>query len=927
MRLTLFAALFALTLSAQSLPTGVRQTATLAGVTQYDFPNGFHAVLIPDPSAPRITVNMVYLVGSRHEGYGETGMAHLLEHLNFIRTTGNRDIKKELVDHAGASNWNGTTSYDRTNYFETFTASDENLRWALGLEADRMLNTRMEKAILDTEMTVVRNEFERGENSPGRILEERVLSTAYLWHNYGKSTIGSRADIEKVPIDRLAAFYRKYYQPDNAILVLAGQFDTSKALAEIAGTIGALPRPTRKLDEPYTVEPVQDGERTIELRRVGNGQQVMMAWHVPAMAHPDSAALEVLGGILNGANGTGRLTKALVDNKKALTARFGNEEMHDPGWALAAATLNDQQSLPEVRDLINSTIAGVVKEPPSADEVERVKTRITRQMEQSIGNSQRLALSFTDIIGAGDWRLFFLNYDQIKAVTPEDVVRVAKTYFKDSNRTVGYFIPTPAPERAEVPAAPDTDAIFRDYKTTLKSAEVDAFDPSPEAIEKHITRVTLPNGMRLALLPRPDKNKETSATLQLRFGDEKNLAGKQAAAQLAGSLLMRGTKNKSRQAIQEELDKLNARVGVSGGGGGGGGRGGGGRGGVATSVSSAGASVVAPRENFLAALRLAIEILREPAFPENDFEQIRTQEIGAIDRTRPEPSNLAVESLASHMSPYPRSDIRHVRSIDERIEDLKKVTLDDVKKFHSDFYGASDALMVVSGDFDPPAVQKAITDLLGSWKTPAPYVRLQSTYQKVAPVNQAIETPDKENAQFEGGLSIPMSDADPDYPALVMANYVFGGTISSRLADRVRNKEGLSYGVNSGFTAPAFGNNASFRVAAIANPQNTPRVENAFFDELRKALDGGFTAEEVDAAKKSFLDARRIQRADPNGAASLILLRETDKRTLLWDAQMDAKLGALTADQVSAAFRKYISPAAVSIVKAGDFRRAGVYQK
>ena len=277
---------------------------------------------------------MTYLVGSRFEGYGESGMAHLLEHMNFILTSNGRSIKKELTDHG--AQWNGTTNYDRTNYFETVTASDANLKWALGLEADRMVNMRIEKPLLDTEMTVVRNEFERGENSPERILEERVVATAYLWHNYGKSVIGSRADIEKVPIDRLAAFYKKYYQPDNAVLVIAGQFEQSKALAYVAETCGAIRRPTRKLDATYTVEPIQDGERSVELRRVGENPAIMIAWHAPALSHPDSAALEVLGGVLagGGRGGTGRLYHALVDNKKALTVNMGYEELPilDSSW-------------------------------------------------------------------------------------------------------------------------------------------------------------------------------------------------------------------------------------------------------------------------------------------------------------------------------------------------------------------------------------------------------------------------------------------------------------------------------------------------------------------------------------------------------------------------------------------------------------------
>ena len=307
----------------QTLPRGVEQKASLGGLTEYDYPNGLRVLLFPDPSNPKVTVNITYLVGSRFEGYGETGMAHLLEHMNFIRSTNNRDIKKELTDHG--AQWNGTTDYDRTNYFETVTAGDANLRWALGLEAERMVNMRMEKALLDTEMTVVRNEFERGENNAQNILEERVMATAYLWHNYGKSVIGSRADLEKVPIDRLADFYRKYYQPDNAVLVIAGQFDVSGALAMVGDTIATIPKPTRTLEAPYTVEPTQDGERFVELRRVGSNQAVMAAWHAPALAHPDSAVLEVLTGIMvsgggrGGGAGTGRLYKALVDSKKALT--------------------------------------------------------------------------------------------------------------------------------------------------------------------------------------------------------------------------------------------------------------------------------------------------------------------------------------------------------------------------------------------------------------------------------------------------------------------------------------------------------------------------------------------------------------------------------------------------------------------------------
>ena len=312
-----------------ALAAAQTKITAVEGITQYRLDNGMMVLLFPDKSAPKVTVNITYMVGSRHEGYGETGMAHLLEHMVFKGTTHRGDIKLELADH-GATDWNGTTSYDRTNYYETLQAGDANLRWALEMEADRMINSRIAKSDLDSEMTVVRSEFEMGENSPTRVLIERALSTAYLWHGYGRSTIGSRSDIEKVPIEKLQAFYHNYYQPDNAMLVVAGNFDESKTLAMIQTVFGAIPKPARKLSETYTEEPTQDGEREVDLRRTGDFQALTAVYHIPAGANPDFAALEVLQEVLS-TPPSGRLYKALVDSKKAVSESGDAWQLHDPG--------------------------------------------------------------------------------------------------------------------------------------------------------------------------------------------------------------------------------------------------------------------------------------------------------------------------------------------------------------------------------------------------------------------------------------------------------------------------------------------------------------------------------------------------------------------------------------------------------------------
>jgi zinc protease len=903
--------LSALIAEAQTLPQGVQKGATIAGITEYTYPNGLRALLLPDPGSSTITVNVTYLVGSRHEGYGETGMAHLLEHMNFIKSTHDRNIKKELVDHG--SRWNGTTSFDRTNYFETVNASDENLRWMLDLEAERMVNMRIEKELLDTEMTVVRNEFERGENNAGRILEERVYSTAYLWHNYGKSTIGSRVDIERVPIDRLAAFYRKYYQPDNAVVTIAGQIDPSQTLAMVANTLGAIPRPTRKLDETYTVEPAQDGERSVELRRVGKGKNIMMAYHTPAMSHPDTAALDVMADILAGRGGTGRLDKALIDSKKAVAVRMSVEELHDPGMAVLSATLSDEQSLDDVKKTILDTVSGLALQAPSEDELERAKTRIIQGLDRTVANSQQLAMRLNEFIAGGDWRMFFVNYEQIARVTPQDVARVAKLYFKDSNRTVGMFIPEAEPQRTVVTDAPGIEALLTTYKPDIKVDEGEKLDPSPAKIEEKIRRSVFggPDGLRLALLPKGTRGNRVQASLTIRFGDEHSLAGQNAVAQMTETLLMRGTRNKSRQQIQDEMQSLNATINI------------GGRG---PSFASTTAAISTTAENLVPAMRLALEILREPAFPASDFDQIRKQQIAQIERGRTDPAVLAQRTLQSTLSPFPRGDVRHVRSIDEEIEDLNRMTLDDIRKFHQQFYGASHGELLVVGKFDTTAVEKAAAELLGSWKSASPYELIVTNYTSVQPVNTKIETPDKENAQFSAGLRLRMRDTDPDYPAMVMANYMFGGGITSRLPDRVRNREGLSYGVGSSFNAPAEGDAAAFSAAAIANPGNTPKVEASFMDELTKTLREGFTAAELAVAKKAIHEERTVSRSNDAGVLNLISSREQYARTLAWDEQLDAKLEALTLDQVNTAFRKHVNPAQLAIVKGGDFKAAKVYQ-
>ena len=921
---------------AQTLPAGVVKNASMGGITEYGFPNGLRVLLFPDAADPKITVNVTYLVGSRHEGYGETGMAHLLEHMNFIESTGGRHIKDELVSR-GAS-WNGTTSDDRTNYYETFTATDENLKWALSLETDRMVNVKFSKALLDTEMTVVRNEFERGENNPASILRERVASTAYLWHNYGKSTIGSKDDLEKVPVNRLEEFYKKFYQPDNAILVITGRLDETKTLQMVGDSIGKLPRPARVLDQTYTVEPAQDGERFVSLRRVGQGQTVMIAYHAVAAAHPDAAVLQVLAGIMNGGGGgrggrggggggqEGRLSKALVDTKLAESANMGFQLQHDPGLLMVSASLNQDQSLDVARDAIYQALDDIVKNPPSREEVDRVTSQLARGLENSLSNAQAIATgALNSSIAQGDWRLMFLQHDRLQDIVPADIVRAAQTYFKPSNRTVGYYKPDAAPDRTVVPATPDLADTFRNYTSKVSVVRGESFDPTIANIDGRVVRSKLSNGMKVAVLSKKTANNIVGATIDLRFGDATTLASQREAASFAGGLLMAGTKNHSRTQIQEELRKLNAQVSVSGGGGGGGGGRGGRGGGAGGGLSSVTASISAPAENFIPALKLAVEMLKEPIYPQDDFDRIKTQRLKALELAPTEPNQLASERLNRHLSPFAKGDTQYNPTRQEQIPELQKVTLEDARKFHDQFYGANFGVFAVVGPVDAGEMQKTAASLLGNWNTPKGYKPLVTPFKKVAPINEKIETPDKANAEFLAGARFQMSQNDPDYPAMVLASYMFGEPITSRISDRIRNREGLSYGANARITVPAEGDSALLSGTVSLNPAVGPKVESSFVDELKKVYDSGFTAAEVTAAKKAYLDSRMVGRSTDGALLALMVSHEQLDRPFKWDADLESKIQSLTVEQINAAFRKHIDPNALSIVKAGDFKTAGAY--
>lgn len=884
-------------------PAGIQKITSVEGITEYRLPNGLQVLLFPDQTKQNITVNIIYKVGSRHENYGETGMAHLLEHLVFKGTPKHSNIPAELTSHGASPN--GTTWYDRTNYFETFAATDENLDWALDLEADRMINSYIAKKDLDSEFSVVRNEMESGENDPSGILMEKVMATAYQWHNYGKDTIGARSDVENVPIDRLKAFYQKYYQPDNAILVVAGKIDETKTLNLINQKFGSIPKPTRELPKIYTVEPTQDGERQVTIRRVGDSQHVMSGYHIPPASHPDYPAVVIMARILADTP-SGKLYKSMVETKKATSIFNFDFPTKEPGLSIFGAELSKTASIDAAREAMLETIENFASTPPNKEEVERFKTSGLKNIELAFNEPNTIALLMTDWVARGDWRLVFLYRDRLKKVTPEDVQRVAKTYLLQSNRTLGIFIPTDKPVRAEVPKVSDDDifGMVKDYKGDSTVAAGEVFEATPVNIESRTKRGQI-GGLKTAFLSKKNRGESVVLRLNLRLGDAKSLMNQAQAGSFAGQLLMRGTTTKSRQQIKDEFDRLKAQGGVFGG---------------ATSV---GATITTTRQNLPEVLKLVAEILKQPTFLQTEFDQLKQESLTNLENERSEPASVAIRAMSQTFNRYPKGDIRYSGTLDEDIADTKAVTLDEVKKFHKDFYGTSTGELAIVGDFDEAEITKLATGLFGNWKSSKPFQRIPDEYFDVPAVNKSFETPDKANAYFFARLNVKMRNDNPDYAAFTLGNFMLGGGfLNSRLATRIRQKDGLSYGVGSGFNAGSLDEFGTFFAQAIYAPQNVNKLETAFKEEIDKVIKEGFTAKEVEEAKAGWLLNQKRNRGADGGIANVLANYLFINRTFAWQDELEKKIESLTPEQINAAMKKYLTPDKISIFKAGDFAKA-----
>ncbi|MEI8323877.1 MAG: pitrilysin family protein [Betaproteobacteria bacterium] len=872
----------------------------LEGVTQYRLPNGLQVLLLPDPAKGITTVNLTILAGSLHENYGETGMAHLLEHLIFKGSPTFPEPKMDMIRRG--LRWNGTTSDDRTNYFASFTTSDENLSWYLQWQADALVKSNIARKDLDSEMTVVRNEFERGENNAEYMLLERMRSAAHQWHNYGKTTIGARSDIENVNIEHLRDFYRHYYQPDNAVLIITGSFDAAKTLAQIQATFGKIPKPQRQLAAHYTLDAAQDGERQVTVHRTGGSPMVAALYHTMPGAHPDFAAMRLLVSILGG-EPQGRIYRSLSDKKLATTTLGLAFEQREPGAIVFGARLSAEMSVDAARTELLTVLdaAASGSDEITQQELEQAKLLAHAAYEHVLADPATISFGLSEAAATGDWRLLFLQRDRMEKVQLDDLRRVARQWLLPDNRTVGLYIPTAHPQRAPAPAFVDAQSQLIGYLGRQTLAGAQAFDPELSGLNAKVQTFTLDNGMKVALLPKESRGDKVRAVLALRYGTPESLAPLRATPLLALGMLDKGTKDVSRVALVFKALTL----GVSG---------------LEVSVGAnfIHIAIQVSGDKITDITPLLIQVLRHPAFDEDEFEKLKAAHIAELQSQRGQPDVVAFNALDRLVNPYPADDIRSVQDIDTRIAQLRATTLSQVRDFHQVFFAASHAELVLVGAFDPALARQEIAKAFAAWNSTGAYAPIRYEHQPLEGSRTVLATPDKKSATYLADMQVPVGEQHADFVALQIANL----SLRKRLWHRVREQQGLSYDVGSWLLFHPHDEASHWRIYASFAPQNLRSVETAIGDELAQLNAQGLSSQEVKEAVDQWLEGSKQERSDDKSLAYLIDDNLEKNRNFDWQARLEGQAKRLSNTEVNRVIALYLQPQKWSTVIAGDFASA-----
>jgi zinc protease len=865
-----------------------RPDAQAAGFSSYVLPNGFRIIVAPFPSAANARIELLVKTGSKLEGYGETGMAHLLEHMLFKSAGQRADLKSDLT--ALGATWNGTTTADRTNFFETVAAEPAKIDEALRIEADRFIRASFTKEHLASEMSVVRNELERNDSNPGSLVMRALQRQSYFWHGYARPTIGARSDIEDAPFSALQAFHRKHYRPDNAALIVSGNFDAPRVLALASRLFAAARNPATSKPGSWTREEARATTNRSELTLPAGKTIAASAWKLPGAAVRQTYAFDLASSAIC-ADDWGSLRKDLVlERRIAVAVSCGTQVQTDYSLLVASATAGKEADAEVLSRALREHIEAAAARGVSQAQLERARLAELNAFERLANSHETLAPLLSDAEVAGDWRLFFWQRDVVKTLSLDEVNAALKKWAVAVNRSDVLLRHADGVAAPEQPTFADVRALLAGQTWPAISRQADPIPSSAGELAKATVNIPLDGKRaRAALISRRTQGDLAWLVLNNDYGNESALAGRRAACAMGDSLMAFGGAGLSRDQLGEKLEALQAHW----------------------SLGLDGIALEAPRRNIDAALDLLLAAWTSPALPASEFDRLKAGAIARLEAGLKDPGQVAANASSLRFDNYPARHPLQPRSLEQQLAESRAVSLADASACVADFSGLAEVRLALVGAFSVPDVQALWTRVARLPAAKIPYARVQDIDAPLTVDTTPIKVsmPEKPNATIGGSTLLRITDDSPDFPALRIAVKVLGGDADSRIWQRLREREGLAYSAGVTLSGNHFESRSRLTIQASAGSDKADAALGSLQDELARALKDGFTEQEVARAKDAWLQERKMALRSEQSFAAALAQGLYSGRDYAWLAQYDEKIAKLTAHEVTLALRKYLADA------------------
>lgn len=863
-------------------------TESAGGFSSYTLANGFKIILVPFPSAANARIELLVKTGSKMEGYGETGMAHLLEHMLFKSAGRRADLKSDLT--ALGASWNGTTNADRTNYFETVSADQEKIDEAIRIEADRFIRASFTKEHLASEMTVVRNELERNDSDPGSLVRRALQRQSYFWHGYSRPTIGARSDIEGAPFAALQAFHKRHYRPDNAALIVSGNFDPAHTLALASQLFSEARNPETPKISSWTREEAKATTNRSELFLPAGKTIAASAWKIPGLTDRQTYAFDLAATAIC-ANDWGSLRRDIVlERKVAVSVYCGTQVQPDSSLFLAFATAGKEADAELLSLALREHIEAVARAGIGQEQLERARQSELNGFERLQSAHETLASLLSQAEVAGDWRLFFWQRDMVEGVTLAEANDALRRWLISVNRS---DVLLRHGEGIGVSALPDSANV----QSLLAGKQWPAFaktgDQAPASageLAKATTNVVLDGGQaRAALISRKTQGDLAWLTFGNDYGNQSAVEGREAACHMASALIAYGGAGMSRDQLSAKMESLQA----------------------SWSSNLGGITLEAPRRHIEAAFSVLLSAWAEPLLPYDEFERIKAASIAGLVAAQRDPAQRAANASAIRFDNYPARHPLQPRSLELQLSDAQRVEFNDVKQCASDFSGVSSVRLALVGDFSVQDVHKIWTGLRQLPHAKLPYERIKDVDAPLTVDSSPIRVvlPEKPNASIYGARLLRIADNDPDFPALRLAVTMLGGDADSRVWKRLREREGLAYSAGAGLAVSSFEARSQFFIQASAANNNSERALSSLQDELQQALTDGFSETELARAKAAWIEKRKTSLRAEKTFSAVLAQGLFSGRDYAWVADYDERIARVTTQQATQALRKYLGSA------------------